>query len=281
MSTEVSEMSGLDVETERLVTSLSSDDPDAEDSGEEDVKALLNDVLTRQHQLEDTIEELRHENQELRDELAREEQRRQEAIQEQEIKRSQMLDALLGSGWGGEDSWTVRDEIAELRDEVRAERQTRAHSYSLLRQRISHTAERAGVSIDADALAAQDKLVRLVRQGAEAVVSTPYEVHRRARTLLLKITNRNWRNITKIDGTRVVEYLAPDVQPLLTEHEGNTIQSNQIARTFDKVDEMAADSSRIVKFDKKDMGDGRKVHRLRIWSPRHLEEAAREVTGGE
>lgn len=152
---------------------------------------------------------------------------------------------------------TDNETLRELREDLVDEQKKRSHDDSKLRRRVNAVAETADVDIEDCDLASGDKIQRLIRDGVDAVTDRPYPVHERARTVLLHAGE--WGTVMDdAKGGRIV-LEAPDVRERLALERDESLQSKQILDVFEKIVELAADSARVVRTNRR-----RRTTKLRI-----------------
>lgn len=241
--------------------------PETEESYSEDEKQVYRDLVKMVNGLQERVKDLEDENSELHARIREKDERidaleveLQESIQQQASDRARMVSS-------------VREDIADVEKSLEDERETRARSQAKLRKRVSHLASEAGVEIDEDALSEDDKLVRLVRNGPEDVVTNPRKNAQRAYDLLTEINNSDYAHTAQTKQGSVAVFKSTTVRPLLKERYDMDFNSSQIARVFAKVEDIGAESPRRVEHDKTteqtEYGE-KNVHRLRIWRPEQL-----------
>jgi len=233
-----------------------------------DLVKIVNDLQGRVDDLEDETKRLRERVREKDQRIDDLEEQLEESIEQQASDRAQMI----GS---------VREDVDDIEEQIEDEHQTRARSEAKLRKRVSHLGAKAGVEIDEQALSANDKLVRLVRHGPEDVVTNPRKNAERARDLLREIDNSDYAHTAQTKQGPVAVFKSTTVRPLLEERYDMDLNSSQIDRIFEKIEEIGAASPRRVEHDKTteqtEFGP-REIHRLRIWRPEQLVSAAEATT---
>lgn len=187
----------------------------------------------------------------LRKELHEEREARQEVVEELRRERSQQL---------ARDKNTVVEKVEDVRQDLINEQKTRSRADSEMEQRITTLADEVGVDDLDTALAGEDKLVQLVRNGPDAVIGgRVYPVHKRVRKLLLNASD--WGRVVSDKNGQRVQFVAPTVKPYLDAEFNRDFKTSEIERIFDKVVDLAGDSPRQVRKGKTS-GD---CHRLSVW----------------
>lgn len=151
--------------------------------------------------------------------------------------------------------------IEDVRQDLINEQKTRSRADSEIEQRISTVADEVGIDdLDTD-LAGDDKLVRLAKNGTDAVIGgRVYPVHKRSRKLLLNASA--WgKQVSDANGPRV-RFVAPEVKPFLDAEFNRDFKTSEIERIFEKVEDLGEDSPRQVRKDKTKDGSHRLTVRL-------------------
>ncbi|MBX0296655.1 hypothetical protein [Haloarcula nitratireducens] len=247
---------------------MSTDGVQPDRDADEDVIQFL---VARVNSLEDRVDDLQQQVDQDTDaitaevmdrfesKLAAERHQRETALKDEQITRTQAISSLKS---------TVEDEIEDVRDDLRDEQKTRSRADARTQQRVTHLADTIGTEIDDDAIADDDKLVTLVREGPRAVVADPYPVHRRVQQVLTHL--EEWgQYVSDGNGTRVV-LTSTTLCPYLEAHANEQFASSQLKRIFEKLVALAGDSPRRVRQDKTNDG----AHRVTIWHPQAIISAA-------
>lgn len=248
------------------------------DTPDSEFKDVIRHLVSQMNQLQDDVEAYQEEIDALRADL-RTERSQRKALEEELEAETDSLQETIEHQIGERVSaiQDVREEIADIEEAVSDEHETRARSEAKLRKRVNYVAAEAGVDIDDAALHSDDKLVRLVKNGPADVTDRVRANTERACDLLREIDNRQFARLTSVDEGRVAVFKSTDVKPLLEERYGKDFASSQIARVFEKVEDLGGDSPRRVVHDKTsaktDHGE-KQIHRLRIWNPEQIIVAA-------
>jgi outer membrane murein-binding lipoprotein Lpp len=144
---------------------------------------------------------------------------------------------------------TDGETLRELREDLVDEQKKRSRDDSKLRRRVHAVAEAADVDLEDCDLASGDKIQRLIRDGVDAVTDRPYPVHKRARTVLLHAGE--WGTVVNdANGGRII-LEAPAVRERLELERNESLQSKQVLDVFEKIVELAADSARVVRTNRR------------------------------
>ncbi|WP_327054026.1 hypothetical protein [Halomicrococcus gelatinilyticus] len=228
---------------------------------DEDIAALVADLRDRVSQLEDSVAEQRARLDGLAAELSGERDDREAAIRDEQIQRTQIVQNAKDD---------LREDIEALRSDLVDEQKTRSRADALVEKRVTHLADELDVAVD-DAVAAEDKLVRLLRRGPDDVVDRVYPVHERARELLVHATV--WGSLVADENGRRLVFVAPEVKPYLAARFDRTFSTSEVERVFTKLVDLGADSPRRVRKDKSRDG----YHRLLVWRPDPLLSASERM----
>jgi len=141
-------------------------------------------------------------------------------------------------------------------EQLRDEQKERTQQDAKLRQRIKKVADKADVTITDTDIMGDDRIQTVIDDGPEAIVDGRLSpVHERAADLLLKIDEWGTR-VSDANGRRFV-IKTGEAKSRLNDYRGESLQSVEIGRVFDKVQSWAAESPRDVTVDKAPDGQRR------------------------
>ncbi|QIO25523.1 hypothetical protein [Haloarcula sp. JP-L23] len=142
--------------------------------------------------------------------------------------------------------------LADLREDLISEQKTRSRQDSQLLRKINTVADAAEADVDDVDVAGGDKIQRLIRNGPEDVADRVYEVHERAREVLLHAGD--WGHKAQDKFGKRITLKSPEVREKLELRRDESLQSKQVRDVFEKIVELAADSPRKAKTTKTDDG---------------------------
>jgi len=154
----------------------------------------------------------------------------------------EQLETIRDSGIAtdGGQSGAIDDVKAEVDQEV----DRLANDLSMVRRRVNAVAEAAEVEVTEAEIMGDDKITRVLRNGASAVAtnSNPTKVALRAAEVLRHIDE--WGSAINDAYGRRFQIDNPSAKQRLKDARGENLQSNQVTRVFEKIVEWAEDSPR-------------------------------------
>lgn len=170
-----------------------------------------------------------------------------------------LADVVHGDDFGG---------VAQVREDLEAERAYRDRSLATLRAKLDEVAEIVGVDLDAPDDG--DAISRLLARGPSAVTDRPGKVHERARAIL---RNPQWGDH---GGSGRVTFRANQVRLALSamESEQSGLDPKAVHRAFDKLEALAEGSARTVRTDTERDGQTRHRRLLVAYTSSEYEEVA-------
>lgn len=158
------------------------------------------------------------------------------AVLEDEAERGQSLDDRVHE---------LEDSSCVTEDHLRDEQIQRSQEDSKLRQRINKVAEKGDIDIADSDLIGDDKIQTAISDGAEAVVGNRvFPVHERAVDLLQHIGE--WGDAVSDKRGKRFLLTTGEARGRLNDLRGENLQSTEVIRVFDKIEEWAASSPRKV-----------------------------------
>lgn len=246
-----------------------------EDDRLESIERRL-DALDRENQrLQEENEELREENSELRERVSDLEtavEVTQETVWNLEdtvigeydfSHRDVQGESIISRLESLESGELATEKLSELQRELREEQRKRGSDDTKIRRRLSHVEDETGVN--PDGAETGDKITEINRNGPGAVTNRVTSKYERAATLIQSgfddDAGNDWADrVSDSRGKRLV-FKSSTVRPLLSEREDGRLQTVQVRRAFETIEDLAADSPRRVKLTKTDDGE----NRLAVW----------------
>lgn len=139
------------------------------------------------------------------------------------------------------------DDIDELGQKIRKEQEKRGSDDAYLQKQLTAIAEKAGVEVQDSDIMGDDKIRRAMKNGAADVESNPNDTDERAVALLRNI-DRWGKGVSDKNGKRFV-LTAPEVMERFEDARDENLQTVQVNRVFDKIEEWSQDSPRHVATD--------------------------------
>lgn len=211
------------------------------------------ETAERLRSIEARIEQLERENDELRAQLRRERHIRQQLIS---TPRDDPTDAgfrevfLAGKPVGTilraveEQTDRIESEVDTLGDKLDDETHNRGVQDAKLRRRIEAVADKAGVDLTESDLLGDDKIVRVLKHGAEDVVDRAFPVHFRAQAILRNLGE--WGRLASDSNGRRHLLATSEAKQRLKDKRDESLNSKEVHRAFRKIVEWGEDSPRTV-----------------------------------
>lgn len=237
----------------------------------DDTSEPLRDLV---HDLADRVDQLERENQELRDRID-EKERSLELVQEtvwdledvvtDDRSIGQIASQIDNHDYQEKPVYSQLQEVDSTLDDldgIRADLDDAQDQYNrraaMLQKRFTAIEEEIGLDT-LDKVTEDDKISRLIKNGAEDVIPNVHKVHRRARKVLVNADD--WGE--RIDDQRgpAVSFNSPQLKPYLKTEYDKPFSTTEVKRIFDQIERLAQDSNRPVQ--RGTDPEGR--HSLKVW----------------
>ncbi|WP_363463398.1 peptide ABC transporter ATPase [Halogeometricum borinquense] len=226
----------------------------------DDLESTLNDLESR-------LDDLEAENERLHRELDAKNERIEELEDDHEWLRNYVLDlehAILGEWLSSEllahlDHESIGDAVLSLSDSVETsqidairEKQITNHQsvkrdIARIKRQVTHLADETDIEL-LDSVPGDDKVAKVVKDGVASVESKVYGKHERAELVLQNLAD--WGTVkTDANGSAVLLH-AGNVKERLETARNESLQSTQVKRVLDQIDDWTDDSTRYSKVKK-------------------------------
>lgn len=175
---------------------------------------------------------------------------------------AETYDGVMGFLVDHLDDTDVEGELDDLKRQLRDQREQRGNDLARLRRRVHHLADELDIDVSDSAVTGDDKITQLLKHGPEAVSNNPQEhtTLQRGRAVLSHATDWGEETADGHFGHRITFY-GPTVKEKLELHRNENLQSTQIKRVFERLEELAADSPRKATYSKSADGNHQfKIH---------------------
>ncbi|WP_129116083.1 hypothetical protein [Halegenticoccus tardaugens] len=150
-----------------------------------------------------------------------------------ELEAESLVNSLLNAELGA---------VPDLKQRLIDESNTRGKEDALLTRKLNTLADEVNVELTDGAVAGQDKITRLLRNGPEDVADRVYQVHYRARDLLAHAREIGTPTVDTF-GRRIT-FDSPTVARELGLLRNESLTTSQVKRVFEKIHDLAQDSHR-------------------------------------
>lgn len=133
----------------------------------------------------------------------------------------------------------LQQELKELRDES-------SYADARLRRKLNHIAEETDVDISDQAVSGDDKITQLLKNGPETVWRSPQEQSTLERARFILSHASDLGSMTRDEFGKRFVFKTSDVRGELERARDESLQANQIHKAFDRLEELAKDSTRRV-----------------------------------